>query len=69
MHRNSLNDTCVVNKDIDCSNFLLNSCNELLNLIFLSNVANFTECLDASLLVLSKSLVNKLLIDIVEQME
>ena len=66
MHRDSLDDTCVINENVDCSNFLLNSCNKCLNLIFLGYITNLTESLDASLLILSKSLVNKFLVDIVE---
>ena len=65
-HRNSLDDACVVNQDIDGAYFLLDLSYHSINCFFVGNVTYIAVSLDAFLSVCSDSLVYQLLLDIVE---
>jgi len=67
VHRNTLDDTCVVYQDIDLTNFLVDSLNEFSNLILVCNVTNVTlYILDTCFFVSCETTINEFLLDVVE---
>ena len=65
-HRDTFDDSCIVDKNIDCSDFLLDLCHHGFHLFLVCHVADIAVCLDAFLFIRSKSLVHKFLLDVVE---
>ena len=65
-HGNTLDDTGVVNQDVDHADFLLNGGNQRIDGILIGNVAHITVGFDASLFVSGDSLVHQLLLDVVK---
>ena len=65
-HRNTFDDSCIVDKNVDRSDFLLDLCHHGFHLLLVCHVADITVCLDALLFIGSKSLVHKFLPDVVE---
>ena len=65
-HRNSLNDTCIVYKNIDNAYFSLDFLNHFLYHFFVSYVANITLSVDTVSCICSHTLINKFLLNIAE---
>ena len=67
MHRDTLDDTSVVDEDIDVTNLLMDSFYESLYSILVSNVTYIAvHVFDASLFIVSESALESSLVDVIE---
>ena len=67
MHRDALNDTCIVHEDINLTHLFMNLLHEGLHGILVRNVAHVTlHVLDTSLFVVVQATLQGSLIDVVE---
>ena len=66
-HRNTLDDTSVINKDVDNTKFLVDVCNHCIYLLFISNIADVAMCLNTLCLIVGKSLIHVMLRTAIER--
>ena len=66
VHRDTADDTCVVNQNINRAHFFFDSSHHSLNSRFVSYVAYITMCLDTLFGISSHTFVYQLLVDVVE---
>ena len=65
-HRNTLDDTSIVNQDINHTEFLLNISYHILNLLFISYITDITLSINTLSLIVSQSLIHVMLATAVE---
>src|SRR5574344_583822 len=65
-HRDTFDDTGIINKDINISHFFLNLGNEFIDHVLVCYVTNIPVSIDTTLFVSSKTFINKFLFKIVE---
>ena len=65
-HRNTLDDAGIVYQNVDHADLFFDLCNQCVYLLLICDIANISVRLDAKLLISGKSLVDKLLLDVVE---
>ena len=66
VHRNTTDDTCVINQNIDSTYFFFNCCHHSLNSRFISYVAYIAMCLDTLFGISSHTFIHQFLVDIVK---